>query len=192
LSGPFDVSWPPRHPRLGKPHKSPITEQTASASSPDGLVLNFVKPEKTADFEAIVTRLQEAPQKKEKPERKQQAASWKVFRRSSQERMAACCVFSIDPAVKGADYPPTILAGLPHRVQARKQYAESDATGQLRQPHSGVGARSRASRSGTCRRRAMASGDAVENTDSQDRRWCSTAYSADVIVTETSGGRVFR
>src|SRR5262245_47239471 len=45
-----------------------------------GLVLNFIKPDKTADFEAVIAKLKEALQKSDKPERKQQAASWKVFK----------------------------------------------------------------------------------------------------------------
>ena len=103
-------------------------------ASDAGLVLNFVKPDKTADFEAIVTRLQEALQRSEKPERKQQAASWKVFRALEPGANGSVLyVFSIDPAVKGADYTvSTILAeAFPTEVQALyKQYAKSYATGQ--------------------------------------------------------------
>src|SRR5258705_13589956 len=45
-----------------------------------GMVLNFIKPDKTADFEAVMAKLKEALQKSEKPERKGQAAGWKVFK----------------------------------------------------------------------------------------------------------------
>ena len=44
------------------------------------MVLNFIKPDKTADFEVVMAKLKEALQKSEKPERKQQAAGWKVFK----------------------------------------------------------------------------------------------------------------
>src|SRR6476659_5839725 len=70
-----------------------------------GMVLNFIKPDKTADFEAVIAKLKEALAKSEKPERKQQAASWKVFK--SPDPAAGgnvLYVFVIDPAVKGADY----------------------------------------------------------------------------------------
>ncbi len=82
------------------------------------MVLNFIKPDKTADFEAVIAKLKEALQKSEKPERKQQAASWKVFK--SPDPAAGgnvLYVFVIDPAVKGADYTvSTILAeAFPHR-----------------------------------------------------------------------------
>jgi hypothetical protein len=77
-----------------------------------GIVLNFIKPDKTGDFEAIVAKLGEALQKSEKPERKQQAASWKVFRAIEPGGNGSVLyVFAIDPAVKGADYTvSTILA----------------------------------------------------------------------------------
>jgi pyruvate/2-oxoglutarate dehydrogenase complex dihydrolipoamide acyltransferase (E2) component len=99
-----------------------------------GMVLNFIKPDKTADFEAVITKLKEALAKSEKPERKQQGASWKVFK--SPDPAAGgnvLYVFMIDPSVKGADYTvSTILAeAFPQEVQALyKQYAEAYASGQ--------------------------------------------------------------
>jgi hypothetical protein len=89
-----------------------------------GLVLNFIKADKTADFEAVMAKLKEALNKSDKPERKAQAASWKVF---------VLYVFVIDPAVKDADYTvSTILAeAFPQEVQAIfKQYSDSYASGQ--------------------------------------------------------------
>jgi pyruvate/2-oxoglutarate dehydrogenase complex dihydrolipoamide acyltransferase (E2) component len=99
-----------------------------------GMVLNFIKPDKTADFEAIIAKLKEALQKSEKPERKQQAASWKVFKSPDQAAGGnVLYVFVIDPAVKGADYTvSTILAeAFPQDVQTLyKQYADAYAQGQ--------------------------------------------------------------
>jgi hypothetical protein len=103
-------------------------------ASDGGMVLNFIKPDKTADFEAVMGKLKEALAKSPKPERKQQAASWKVFK--SPDPAAGgnvLYVFIIDPSVKGADYTvSTILAeAFPAEVQALyKQYAESYASGQ--------------------------------------------------------------
>jgi len=99
-----------------------------------GMVLNFIKPEKTADFEAVVAKLHDALQKSDKPERRQQAAGWKVFRASEPGANGSVLyVFTIDPAVKGADYTvSTILAeAFPSEVQALyKSYADSYAGGQ--------------------------------------------------------------
>ena len=103
-------------------------------ASDGGMVLNFIKPDKTADFEAVIGKLKEALQKSAKPERKQQAASWKVFK--SPDPAAGgnvLYVFMIDPSVKGADYTVSnILAeGFPAEVQALyKQYADAYASGQ--------------------------------------------------------------
>jgi hypothetical protein len=115
-------------------------EQSASPStkrvfgSDAGIVLNFIKPDKTADFEAVMSKLKEALRKSNKPERKQQAASWKVFRAVEPAGNGSVLyLFTIDPAVKGADYTvSTILAeAFPDDVQALyKQYAESYASGQ--------------------------------------------------------------
>ena len=99
-----------------------------------GLVLNFIKPDKTTDFEASVEKLKEALQKSPKPERKQQAAGWRVFK--SLEPAAAgnvLYVFLIDPPLKGADYTvSTILAeAFPQEVQTLfAQYRDAYAQGQ--------------------------------------------------------------
>jgi hypothetical protein len=103
-------------------------------ASDAGMVLNFIKPDKTADFEAVMAKLKEALQKSPKPERKQQAATWKVFK--SPDPAAGgnvLYVFVIDPAVKGADYTvSTILSeAFPQEVQTLyKQYADAYASGQ--------------------------------------------------------------
>ena len=94
------------------------------------MVLNFVKTEKTADFEAIIVRLKEALAKSDKPERKQQAASWKVFKAVEPGPPgSALYVFIVDPPVKGADYTVRDcggvspkrrpLQGMPSRMQGR-------------------------------------------------------------------------
>ena len=99
-----------------------------------GMVLNFIKPDKTADFEEVIGKLKEALQKSAKPERKQQAASWKVFK--SPDPAAGgnvLYVFMIDPSIKDADYTvSTILAeAFPQEVQALyTKYAAAYASGQ--------------------------------------------------------------
>src|SRR2546423_2885086 len=99
-----------------------------------GMVLNFIKADKTADFESVIGKLKEALAKSAKPERKQQAGSWKVFKAMEPGAGGSVLyVFFIDPAVKGADYTvSTILAeAFPQEVQTIfKQYSESYATGQ--------------------------------------------------------------
>lgn len=100
-----------------------------------GLVLNFIKPDKTADFEAVVEKLHEVLKKSKKPERRQQAASWKVFKSPDPAAGGAVLyVFVMDPAVKGADYTASTLLGegLPaaEATDLYKKYAEAYAGGQ--------------------------------------------------------------
>ena len=113
---------------------TPAPSVTRVFASDAGMVLNFIKPEKTADFEAVVARLHDALQKSDKPERKQQAASWKVFRANEPGANGSVLyVFTIDPPVKGADYTvSTILAeAFPTEVQdLYKSYADAYAGGQ--------------------------------------------------------------
>jgi pyruvate/2-oxoglutarate dehydrogenase complex dihydrolipoamide acyltransferase (E2) component len=100
-----------------------------------GVIFNQVKPDKTADFEAAMAKIKEALMKATDPVRKQQAASWKVFK--AQEPGPSGNVFYlfvIDPAVKGADYSigKILSEGLPAaEVQdVWKKYTDSLAAGQ--------------------------------------------------------------
>jgi hypothetical protein len=100
----------PAQPAQGQQPAQPAqqgqaTPTTRTFPGDAGMILNFIKPDKTADFEMVMTKLKEALSKSDKPERKQQAMSWKVFK--SPEAAAGgnvLYVFIIDPAVKGADY----------------------------------------------------------------------------------------
>ena len=81
-----------------------------------GMVLHFIKADKTADFEMVMGKLKEVLQKSPKPERNQQAKSWKLLK--SVDPAAGgniLYIFFIDPSVKDADYTVSnILAeGLP-------------------------------------------------------------------------------
>ncbi len=63
-----------------------------------------IKPDKTADFEQILTKLHEALQKSEKPELKQQAAGWKIVKVGTPIQGNVAYMHVLDPVVKGADY----------------------------------------------------------------------------------------
>ena len=103
--------------------------------SDGSLLINYVKPEKVADFEMVMGKVKEALAKSEKPERKEQAKSWKVFKSPDPAAGGnALYVFVIDPAIKGADYTVSnILAEAfpPAEVnELYKQYAAAYASGQ--------------------------------------------------------------
>jgi hypothetical protein len=119
-------------PPAGQAQAAPTTRVFAGDG---GMVLNFIKPDKTADFEAVMAKLKEALAKSEKPERKEQARTWKIFK--SPDPAAGgnvLYVFIVDPAVKGADYTVSnILAEAfpPAEVnELYKQYAGAYASGQ--------------------------------------------------------------
>jgi hypothetical protein len=121
---------PPAQP----PAAAAAAPTTRTFASDGGMVLNFIKPDKTADFEAVIAKLKEALKKSEKPERKQQAASWKVFK--SPDPAAGgnvLYIFLIDPSVKGADYQiSNIIAEAFPGAEANEiltKYAAAYATG---------------------------------------------------------------
>jgi hypothetical protein len=71
----------------------------------DGAVfLITVKPDKTADFEMVMAKVKEALAKSEKPERKQQAAGWKVFKANEAPPNGVIYMLITDPVAKGTDY----------------------------------------------------------------------------------------
>ena len=114
-------------------------QQAQSVSQPRlfpndaGMILIFIKPDKTADFEMVMGKLKEALMKSEKPERKQQAAGWKVFKSPDPAGANALYVFVIDPALKGADYQVSnIIAEAFPPAEANdilKKYADAFAQG---------------------------------------------------------------
>ena len=98
-----------------------------------GMVLNFIKPDKTADFESVMAKLKEALAKSDKPDRKQQAAGWKVFKSPDPAGANVLYVFIVDPSVKGADYQVSniIAEGFPaaEANEILKKYADCYAQG---------------------------------------------------------------
>ena len=124
------------------PAQPPAPAQQATAAPPTrvfssdaGMVLNFIKPDKTADFEALIAKLKEAMAKSAKPERREQAKSWRIYKSPDPAVGGAILyVFFNDPAVKGADYTVTNILGEafpPEEVtELTKKYVEAYAPGQ--------------------------------------------------------------
>jgi hypothetical protein len=104
-------------------------------TSDAGLVLNFIKPDKTKDFEAVIARLKDAMSESAKPERQEQAKSWRVFKAIEPAAGgAALYVFFTDAPVKDADYAVTTIMAetiAPDEMtELTRQYTESYASGQ--------------------------------------------------------------
>ena len=80
----------------------------------------FIKPDKAADFEKVMAKLHEALANSDKPERKQQAAGWKLYKGADPgPNGTVIYVNFLSPALKGADYTISkILAEVfPQEVQ---------------------------------------------------------------------------
>jgi hypothetical protein len=94
-----------------------------------GMMVKFIKPDKTAAFEVVISKLQKALTQSRNTERRQQAQSWRVFRAVEPATNGdAVYVFEMDPAVRGADYAVAkILAeAFPGEAQSLyRQYADA-------------------------------------------------------------------
>jgi hypothetical protein len=106
-------------PATGLPTTPPIAQADYRFPSGAGLLFFYVKPDKTADFEAIVARLGDVLDKTDDPVRKQQAANWHILRSVEVTPDAAIYVFMFVPAVPNADYDPIKVLGeaLPTELQ---------------------------------------------------------------------------
>ena len=110
-----------------------LPQQARLFTAEVGMLVNYIKPDKTADFEAIVQKLKAALAKSENPMRRAQAAGWRVLKLT--EPLAngnVVYVFLLDPATKDADYSPSriLSEAFPDEIGVLfKQYQECFAGG---------------------------------------------------------------
>jgi hypothetical protein len=117
---------PPQQPPAGQP--APAQTAPAAPAQPGlgfsadaGLVLFTIKAEGAADFDAFFAKVKEALAKGTKPEYKQIAAGWKMYKVTDGAAPGQALYASvIDPAVKDADYDPVKILSteLPADAQA--------------------------------------------------------------------------
>jgi hypothetical protein len=82
----------------------------------------------------VIAKVKEALQKSDKPERKQQATGWKVFKSPDPAGANVLYVFVIDPSVKTADYQISniLVEGFGNTAETNailKKYADAYAQG---------------------------------------------------------------
>jgi hypothetical protein len=83
----------------------PAVPASRKFTSDSGIIFNVIKPDKVADFEAVLARVKEALGKSQDPRRKQQALSWRVFKGlEAGPGGNVVYIFFFDPAVKEEDY----------------------------------------------------------------------------------------
>lgn len=73
------------------------------------MITVLIKPEKTGDFELVLARLKDALQNSPNPERRRQAAGWKVFKGTQPAQGNAVYVMRIDPVIRNQEYDITRL-----------------------------------------------------------------------------------
>jgi hypothetical protein len=114
------TSQPPtsQPPATGQPPTTgqPATGQTAgtqpatpsapklSFPTPAGILLVQVKPEQASTFEEMIGKVKAGLAKSDKPELKQQAGAWKVYRANEPMAGNALFVVLIDPAMPNTEY----------------------------------------------------------------------------------------
>jgi hypothetical protein len=97
----------PAAPVAGQTPAGPPPSVPASRkfTSDAGLMFSVIKPDKTADFEAVMARVKEALAKSDDPKRKQQALSWVLYK-GLESGLGGNIVYVwvINPPVKDTEY----------------------------------------------------------------------------------------
>jgi hypothetical protein len=94
----------PAQPTQQQPaQQAPAQAESPTFTAPAGLLLVQIKPDKTADYEAMITKLRDALAKSEKPERKAMAKSWKIYKATEPAAGNTLYVHIIETAAPG-DY----------------------------------------------------------------------------------------
>jgi hypothetical protein len=106
---PFGITWAGAIVlALAVAHRGDVTAQAPEKLTFDGdmaLCTVAIKPDKTADFEKVMAKLREALHKSSQPDRKQQAAGWRVMKMARPLPDGSIAyVHLITPVVRGADY----------------------------------------------------------------------------------------
>ncbi len=107
-------------PPAAPAQQATLAKSAYTFSGDAAITINVIKADKAADFEMIIGKLREALLKSTKPERAQQAASWKVYKAAEIGLSGSTIyVFLIDPVVEDSNYTPsTILSeGFPQEVR---------------------------------------------------------------------------
>jgi hypothetical protein len=99
----------------------PTAHQKLTFDGDTALWTVAIKPDKTGDFEQVMKRVQEALLRSADPQRRAQAAGWKVMRISKPLADGNIAyVHIVHPVVSGADYTimPTLYDAFPDERQA--------------------------------------------------------------------------
>ncbi|MGE0446563.1 MAG: hypothetical protein AB7P99_15155 [Vicinamibacterales bacterium] len=88
-----------------------------------GMIFNAIRPDAVKDFEMVIGRLRQALEQSTDPVRRQQAASWKIFKAVEPgPANSVLYVFVMDPAVKGAEYGVAKILAEAFPAEAQELY----------------------------------------------------------------------
>jgi len=129
---------PPTPPAAGAPGQPaqplPAVPASRKFTADAGVMFSVIKPEKTADFEAVMARVKDALGKSHDPKRKQQALNWRVFKGlEAGPGGNVVYIWFFDPPVKDEDYSITTILteAFPNEAQDLwKKYVDCFVQGQ--------------------------------------------------------------
>jgi len=102
------------------PPPPPAVPASRKFTSDAGIMFSVIKPEKTADFEAVMARVKEALGKSQDPKRKQQSLSWRVFKATEAGPGGNIVyIWFLDPPAKDNEYVITeiLTEAFPNEAQ---------------------------------------------------------------------------
>jgi hypothetical protein len=98
-------------------------KEESTFTAPSGLLLVQIKPDKTAAYETMLTKLKDALAKSEKPERRAMAKGWKVYKASEQAQGNVLYVHVIEASAAGDYSNPLLIINEVFPTEAQGIYA---------------------------------------------------------------------
>jgi hypothetical protein len=106
----------------------PAVPASRRFTSDAGVMFSVIKPDKTADFEAVMARVKEGLARSEDPKRKAQALGWRVFKGvEAGPGGNVVYMWILDPPVKDADYTITEILREAFPAEAQDLWAKYQA-----------------------------------------------------------------
>jgi len=106
----------------------PAVPASRRFTSDAGVMFSVIKPDKVADFEAVMARVKEGLGKSEDPKRKAQALGWRVFKGlEAGPGGNVVYMWILDPPVKDADYTITEILREAFPSEAQDLWAKYQA-----------------------------------------------------------------
>jgi hypothetical protein len=96
-------------PPAGQAAPAAPAKEEATFTTPSGLLLVQIKPDKTSAYETMLTKLKDALAKSEKPERRAMAKGWKVYKASEPAPGGVVIYVHVVEAAAPGDYSNPLL-----------------------------------------------------------------------------------